>query len=50
MFGGERVVDVGEDEGAVALKDVREEGLGIAAGDALCGFVDGVAESHKGRQ
>jgi hypothetical protein len=23
---------------------VREQRLGIAAGDALCGFVDGVAE------
>lgn len=33
MFGGERVVDVGEDESAVVLKDMREEGFGIARGD-----------------
>jgi hypothetical protein len=44
VFGAERVIAVGEEEGAVALKYVREQRLGIAAGDALCVFVDGVAE------
>jgi len=49
-FGGERVVDVGEDEGAVAAEDVREENFGVAKGDELGGFGDGRAERHRSRQ
>jgi hypothetical protein len=37
---------MGEEPGAVAMKDVGEEGLGVAAGDAGGGFEECVAESH----
>ena len=47
VFGGEWIVDVGEDEGAVALKNVREESFGVAWSDVGGGFGDSGAESHK---
>jgi len=46
VFGGEWVVNVREDERAVALKDVREEGFGIARRDVRGGFGDGLAEGQ----
>jgi hypothetical protein len=47
VFGGYGIVAVGEDEGAVALKDVREKNFGIARGDVGGGFGDGFLESHQ---
>jgi hypothetical protein len=40
---------VGEEPGAVAVKDVGEEGLGVAAGDGRGGFEERVAEGHRQR-
>jgi len=48
--GGECVVDVGEDEGTVALENVGEESFGVAWSDVGGGFGDGGAKSHKCRQ
>jgi len=50
MFGGKRIVAVGDEPRAVAAKDVRKQGFGIAARDALRGFVNGIVESHTRRQ
>ena len=43
---GQVVVGVGEEPGAVAMQDVGEQGLGVAAGDDGGGFEERVAESH----
>jgi hypothetical protein len=45
--GGEFGFGVCEEPGAVAREQVREEGLGVAAGDAGGGFGEGFLESHK---
>jgi hypothetical protein len=42
----EFVVEVGEEPGAVAVEDVGEQGLGVAARDGGGGFEEGVAECH----
>jgi hypothetical protein len=43
---GEIVVGVSEEPGAVAVEDVGEQGLGVAAGDGGRGFKERVAEGH----
>lgn len=50
VLGGERIIDVREDEGAVSAEDVREQGFGVTRGNAGSGFGDGGAEGHRGRQ
>ena len=42
----EVVFAVGEEPGAVAMEDVGEQGLGVAAGDRGGGFEERVAEGH----
>jgi hypothetical protein len=45
--GGELVVGVRDEPGAVAEEDVREQRVGFAARDLGGGFGEGVAEGHK---
>ncbi len=45
--GRELVVGVGDEPGAVAEEDVRQQRVGFAAGDVSGGFGEGVAEGHK---
>ena len=47
--GGQVIVGVGEKPGAVAMQDVGEQGLSVAAGDGGGGFEECVAESHGQR-
>ena len=46
VIGRERVVDVGEDEGAIAAEDVGEKGFGVTDGDVSGGFGEGGAQGH----
>jgi hypothetical protein len=48
--GGELGFGVGDEPGAVAEEEMGEEGLGLAARDAVGGFGEGVAEGHKGSE
>ena len=47
VSGGEVVVSMGEEPGAIAVEDVGEQGLGVAARDGCGGFEEGVAECHR---
>jgi hypothetical protein len=49
VSGGEVVVSMGEEPGAIAVEDVGEQGLGVAARDGGGGFEECVVKSHGPR-